>query len=232
VAVRDRRIRVNPARDINLPRKTKKPRTYLTRDQVSALALASGEHSTLVLVLSYTGLRWGEAIGLQVGDLNMLRRRIQVERNAVEVGTKIEIGTPKTGESRSVPFPAGLATALAWQCEGKTPTDLVFRRDDGSHLRRTRGGGSSRAWFARAIVASGLPPLTPHDLRHTAASLAISSGANVLAVQRMLGHASAKMTLDTYADLFDDDLDHVAGRMDEGLRSTIVGKMWAEEAAS
>ena len=104
--------------------------------------------------------------------------------------------------------------------------------DLGSHLRRTRGGGSSRAWFARAIAASGLPPLTPHDLRHTAASLAISSGANVRAVQRMLGHASAKMTLDTYADLFDDDLDHVAGRMDEGLRSTIVGRMWAEEAAS
>lgn len=52
--------------------------------------------------------------------------------------------------------------------------------------------------------------VTPHDMRHTAASLAISAGANVKAVQRMLGHASAAMTLDTYADLFDDDLDHVA----------------------
>lgn len=48
------------------------------------------------------------------------------------------------------------------------------------------------------------------DLRHTAASLAISAGANVKAFQRMLGHASAAMTLDTYADLFDDDLDSVA----------------------
>ena len=52
--------------------------------------------------------------------------------------------------------------------------------------------------------------LTCHDLRHTAASIAISSGANVKAVQRMLGHKNAAMTLDTYADLFDTDLDDVA----------------------
>jgi integrase len=52
--------------------------------------------------------------------------------------------------------------------------------------------------------------ITPHDLRHTCASLAVSAGVNVLALQRMLGHKSAKVTLDTYADLFDDDLDAVA----------------------
>ena len=53
------------------------------------------------------------------------------------------------------------------------------------------------------------PRITAHDLRHTAASLAISAGANVKAVQRMLGHASAAMTLDVYADLFDSDVDAV-----------------------
>jgi integrase len=58
------------------------------------------------------------------------------------------------------------------------------------------------------------PEITPHDLRHTAASIAISSGANPKAVQRMLGHASAAMTLDTYADLFEDDLDALSARMD------------------
>jgi integrase len=51
-----------------------------------------------------------------------------------------------------------------------------------------------------------LPRLTPHDLRHTAPNLAVRSGENVKAVQRMLGHASAAMTLDVYADLLDDDL--------------------------
>jgi integrase len=65
------------------------------------------------------------------------------------------------------------------------------------------------------------PTVTIHDLRHTAASMAISAGANVKAVQRMLGHASAAMTLDTCADLFDDDLDSVSDRLDQ-VRSTRV----------
>lgn len=69
-----------------------------------------------------------------------------------------------------------------------------------------------------------MPRVTPHDLRHTAASLAISAGANVKAVQRMLGHASASMTLDTYADLFDDDLDDVATALDATRRAAVVAK--------
>jgi integrase len=56
--------------------------------------------------------------------------------------------------------------------------------------------------------------MSPHDLRHTAASLAVSAGANVLALQRMLGHKSAALTLDTYSDLLDGDLDEVAERME------------------
>ncbi|WP_410720419.1 tyrosine-type recombinase/integrase, partial [Brevibacillus sp. SIMBA_076] len=77
-------------------------------------------------------------------------------------------------------------------------------------LRRPSASNNKRSWFLTALAGAGLERLTPHDLRHTAASLAVSSGANVKAVQRMLGHKSAAMTLDTYADLFDDDLDAVA----------------------
>ena len=61
--------------------------------------------------------------------------------------------------------------------------------------------------------------MTPHDLKHTAASLAVSAGANVKALQRMLGHKSAAMTLDTYADLFEDDLSSVAERLNERVVS-------------
>jgi integrase len=64
------------------------------------------------------------------------------------------------------------------------------------------------------------PSITPHDLRHTAANLAISAGANVKAVQRMLDHAKASMTLDVYADLFDEDLDAVAESLDIAIRIT------------
>ena len=62
----------------------------------------------------------------------------------------------------------------------------------------------------KAVRDAGVPVLTCHDLRHTAASIAVHSGANVKALQRMLGHKSAAMTLDRYADLFDKDLDTVS----------------------
>ena len=87
----------------------------------------------------------------------------------------------------------------------------------------------------RAIAASReLDPdfpesLTRHDLRHTAASLAVSADANVKAVQRMLGHASAAMTLDVYADLFDDDLDNVADALNSARLASNVGKVWAND---
>ena len=78
-------------------------------------------------------------------------------------------------------------------------------------------------YWGRAIRESGIPRITPHELRHTAASLAVQSGANVKAIQRMLGHSSAAMTLDVYADLFDDDLDRLADRLNAA--ATSVAKM-------
>jgi hypothetical protein len=71
----------------------------------------------------------------------------------------------------------------------------------------------------------GLEGLTPHELRHTAASLAISAGANVKAVQRILGHASAAVTLDVYADLFDEDLDTVGASLDRIAMQTSIADL-------
>ena len=134
--------------------------------------------------------------------------------NAVEVGSEVHLGTPKGHQRRSVPFPAFLADALLAQTKDKLPDALLFPGSDGHHLRRTRTHSGSKGWFASAVRRAGIPHVTPHDLRHTAASLAISSGANVKADQQMLGHKSAAMTLDTYAGLFPDDLDAVASALD------------------
>lgn len=225
VAVHDRRILSNPARGINLPRKLKKEHRYLTHAEVGRLADNSGKHKFLVLVFTYTGLRWGEAIGLRVRDIDPTRKRFNVSVNAVEVGGKIEVGTPKSHKRRSVAYPAFLSDQVAASCEGKAPDDLIFSDEFGNYLRRTRVSEGSRSWFKTALVKSNLEPMTLHDLRHTAASLAISSGANVKAVQRMLGHASAAMTLDTYADLFDDDLDAVAHSLDQARTASNVAEM-------
>lgn len=75
-----------------------------------------------------------------------------------------------------------------------------------------------RYWLD-AVKTCGLAGLRVHDLRPTAASLAVKSGANPTVVQQMLGHASAAMTLDVYAGLFNADLDDVADRLDEAARS-------------
>ena len=92
---------------------------------------------------------------------------------------------------------------------------MVFTTPAGAPLRNTN---FRRRHWDRAVRACGLDGLTPHDLRHTAASLAVAAGANVKAVQRMLGHASAAMTLDVYAGLFGDDLDTVADLLDEAAK--------------
>jgi len=96
VAVKNRRLLSNPARGLNLPRKGRKKHVYLTHAQVSTLALAARERETLVVVLAYCGLRWGEAMGLRAKDVDLVRRRINVSMNAVEVGDRIEVGTPKS----------------------------------------------------------------------------------------------------------------------------------------
>ena len=76
--------------------------------------------------------------------------------------------------------------------------------------------------FNPAVKAAGLPGgLTPKGLRHTAASLAIAAGADVLMVQRMLGHADAKETLNTYAKLFPDRLDEVSERMSKAREKAL-----------
>lgn len=212
-AVKDRRIPSNPARGVGLPRKVSKEHVYLTHVQVDRLARASGHHAPLIRVLAYTGLRWGEVSGLRVGDVDLSRRRLSVSVNAVLVGGKVVVGTPKTHKRREVPFPAFLTASLEDLCSDREDSSVLFPDKFGNHL--TTPTIRENSWFDRALDAADLKPMTIHDLRHTAASLAVSSGANVKAVQRMLGHASAAMTLDTYSDLFDDDLDVVAVRLDE-----------------
>jgi integrase len=229
-AVRDRRISSNPARGVSLPRKSKKKRVYLNHEQVALLARFSRDHADLIYTLSYVGPRWGEATAFRVSKVERERHRLRIDENAVNVGGVIHVGTPKSHESRVVPYPAFLDPLLDLAIAGKRSDQLLF--GDGDNYLRPPDG--RRGWFVSAVAKARVvdptfPTITIHDLRHTAASLAVSAGANVKAVQRMLGHASAAMTLDTYADLFDDDLDSVAVKLDQAKRKSDVVKMWSGE---
>jgi integrase len=223
-AVRDRRIPANPARGVPLPRKIRREHRYLSHEQLYQVAEASGQYGTLIRLLGYTGLRWGEATGLRARDIDTSRRRLTVVQNAVLVRGQVVIGTPKNYKRRSVPYPAFLATDMLAAVRGRAADDIVFADERGRPL--VTPTIREHSWFDRALEAAALPNMTIHDLRHTAASLAISAGGNVKAVQKMLGHASAAMTLDVYADLFDDDLDAVATRLDEALMFSSVANMW------
>jgi integrase len=150
----------------------------------------------VVRVLALCGLRFGELAALRVGRVDLLRRRMEIAESVTEVNGRAVFGTPKSNLPRSVPIPRSLADDLAQLMAGKGADDFLFTAPGGGVLllRNFR-----RRVFDPAAGAAGLDGLTPHELRHTAASLAVSAGANVKAVQRMLGHASAAMTLDVYS---------------------------------
>ena len=229
-AVDDRAIATNPVANIKAPRRKHQRRGYLTHRQVQALVgeVDDAVSATVILFLAYTGLRWGEMAALKVGSFDMLRRRVSVTEAVAEVHGQLTWDSPKTHERRSVPFPAFLAAPLATLMEGRGRDDLMFAGPKGATLRVStfRPRVFAHAVARCKVTDRDFPMITPHDLRHTAASLAISAGANVKAVQTMLGHKSAAMTLDTYADLFPDDLDAVASRLDEAARAQSVGVLW------
>jgi integrase len=228
LAVKAKRLAVNPAKGVEgLPRKTARRHVYLTADDVHRLASEAGEHRALVLVLAFCGLRWGEAIALRVRDVEFLKRRLVVAENAVQLGVDHAVGPTKGRTVRSVPVPSFVVDELSPLCTGKEPGALVFSGPNGKYLPRPK---STRGWFSGAVKRAKVQQITPHDLRHTAASLAVSAGVNALALQRMLGHKSAKVTLDTYADLFDADLDAVAATLHKSYSLGSVGKMWAQSA--
>jgi integrase len=211
--VEEGRIVSSPAKGVNLPQGQKREHIYLTVAEVERLAGAIAPHyKDLVWFLATTGLRFGEAAELRAKDIDMRRQRIRVARSITDVGGRMLIGPPKGGKERDVPMTAFIAGHLQPRLEGKSRDDLLFPTPRGKAMR---SNNFKRRDYDPAVEAAGLPlGLWVHDLRHTAASLAIHSGASVKSVQRMLGHASAKITLDVYAGLFDQELSDVAARMD------------------
>lgn len=212
------RIPSNPARSVPLAKPAEGRKVYLTAGQVEQLAEAAGDTTTrvLILVLAYVGLRLGEAMAIKARNVDLKARRIRIEATLVETtGGGLSENPPKTGKPRTVPLPASVAAELKPLVKAcPKPESYVFRTPANTPLRQ---GNWRRRAFDPAVKDAKLDELdlTPHSLRHTAASMAIAGGADVKVVQTMLGHASATMTLDRYGHLFPDRLDEVAERLDK-----------------
>ncbi|KUI29712.1 integrase [Mycobacterium sp. IS-1742] len=219
-AVRAKHLPASPAEGIELPRVGEVEQRFLTHEQLHRLAIAAGRFRTLVFVLGYCGLRFGEAAALRVGDVDLAARRIRVRRSVTNVtGRGLVEGPTKNHSARTVPVPRFLADLLSTEAASRAEDELLFPS--------RRGGGfvtiGELRWaFDPAAEAIGQAALTPHDLRHTCASLSIAAGCNVKVLQRLLGHKTATMTLDRYGHLFADDLDAIADAFDaaaDGLRT-------------
>ena len=219
LAVEDKLLNSNPAMGVKAPKRTPSPQRFLTHQQVVMLAAECGAHGFVVETLAYCGLRSGELTALRVADVDFLRRRMHVARSLSYVRRLgyIESAT-KTYEVRSVPVPRFLIEPLSVQAQGRGPDDYLFGPAPDEHMKFP-------AWrprvFRQAVTRCAAQDptfpsrLTVHDLRHTCASLAVQAGGTLMAVSKLLGHASPDITAKVYLGLFKSDLMDLADDLDQ-----------------
>ncbi len=210
-AVTDGRINWNPASGIKLPKQPKKKAQSFTPEQVSALAAECGLYGNLVHFLANTGLRISEALALQVRDVKLVEKKLDVFRTwTTDVTGKKILGSTKTRENRTIPISPLVASILEPLVSDKGPDEFLFVGHYGEALDY---GYFRRAFFAPAVAKLGLGDATIHWLRHTCASMMIKIGAPITMISKILGHSSVKMTLDVYAHWFEDDSSDWMGRL-------------------
>lgn len=212
MAVAENRLAMNPVTGAELPAVESVEQRFLTLEQLHQLADAAAGNRALVYMLGTCGLRFGEVAELRWRDVLLDKNAITVRRSVTLIDGKFVIGSPKNGKGRAVSLPQFVADLL----DPGAPTALVFPDSAGGHMR---GSNVRRRWWSQAVAAAELFPRTVrgevayefklHELRHTAASLAIQAGANIKALQNMLGHASASLTLDRYGHLYESDVEAV-----------------------
>ena len=200
----EERISRNPCMGIKLPKIVAADKRGLTREELNALAEECGTYGPIVLFLGTTGLRIGEALALRVGDFDPTSCTVTVQRSWTKdvTGRRVMGASTKTGASRVIPISPGVLTSLRPMLESKAAEDWVFVGP--------RGKVMDYDWlrqriFMPAVARLGLKGITIHSLRHTCASLLIKLRAPITTVSYVLGHASVKMTLDTYGHYYEDD---------------------------
>jgi integrase len=210
-AEKDRIITRSPCADVTLPKVHDDEVVPPTVEEVASMSAAIEErYRALVVTLAGSGLRIGEALGLNVSDVNFLQRTIRVDKQRRQDGT---IGPVKSASSRrTVPVGRVVIDELAAHLAAHPTHGPIFLDSLGQPLRY-------RIW--RGIWERTARPLgiahTSHDLRHFYASALIAGGASVKQVQTVLGHADASITLKTYAHLWPGDDDRTRQVMDAAL---------------
>ena len=212
-AKRSRLVSENVAQDVNgLPERGKSRPAPWEPEQLGQFLDATASHrfGPLYEFLAFSGLRRGEACALRWSDVVLEDRVLNVRSSLVQVGPRWIEGKPKTdsGERRvdlgERTVGLLLMVQLAQDADRKRwgtayqDNGRVFAREDGSDLSPE----SVTKTFRRLATSTGLRPMRLHDLRHVAASLMISSGADIAVVSKRLGHSTISVTSDLYGHLF------------------------------
>jgi integrase len=206
LAVIERAIATNPVvtKKIHRPRNRKSdPRAFTPDEAKQLIALLPEKYKLLTEFLCFTGLRMGEVISLRVSDLNFGTKTLKVSRASVTVLGAVIEDLPKSGKSRDVPLTDALCERLRLHVADMRKSDWLFQNADQTQLV----ADSFRGSFKKAVVELGRPDMTPHNLRDTYASWAISAGVPLPVVSQSLGHANAAITLNFYAAFFPSDYD-------------------------
>jgi integrase len=159
------------------------------------------------------GLRFGEAAALRLSDIDFDQGRVLISRSLSEVDGRIEVGTPKTSAGiRALATPLPLMRELRDHVHRLAITDpdaLLFADSFGGPIRRSN---FRRRVFEPAVEQAGLPGLTFHGLRHSAATTWMADGIDARTVQRLLGHSDPRLVLKLYAHAADEALRAAAKR--------------------
>lgn len=216
-AAADGRMMTNPATDVPLPAERLKPPRFLSQDEVERLMAAMhGRYRALVLVGAFAGLRWGEAAGLTLENVDVLRSRVRVVATSVEVRGRVTLGNePKTRRSRRiVPIARSMMRELERHLVEFTSSErdaLVFTAPAGGPLRRSL---FARRFWAPAVQRSGVSTVTFHGLRHSFVAILVAAGCNVREVSEWAGHNNVAFTLTRYGGLFEDGSDEAVDRLE------------------
>ena len=220
-------IAANPCDAAELPKAERKEIRPLADDEIPLFlsAIDSSPMRNAYALCLFAGLREGECLGLSWGQVDFEKGRItisqQLQKEKTKGGRYYIAPTTKSGKPRTIEPPPiafqylraervkqmenRLKAGPAWN----NPDDLVFTDEAGKHYAIV----SFYKNFKRIAASIGRPDARPHDLRHTAAAVAIASGADIKSVQDLLGHATASFTLNVYAHTSEQMMKDTAARM-------------------